>query len=117
MKATIRSLASLWIDDLDSWRPLEESWSVGIRLLAGPDGEPGEESFDITVCSPAWIAEQVDRDGIWDGRHHLIVSEFNWPRIRSFITGRVEAGQGQTWIEVAEKLGRLGAWEFEDYRP
>jgi hypothetical protein len=24
---------------------------------------------------------------------------------------------GNSWREVAEKVGRLGYWEFEDYKP
>lgn len=116
MRAVIRSLSSSSIDDLDSWRPIEASWSVDIMLLAGPAGAPGEESFDITVCSTAWIDELVARDGIWNGRHHLIVDGFNWQRIRSYIAGRVNACQGPTRSEVAEQLSRLGYWEFEDYQ-
>ncbi|WP_218713285.1 Imm8 family immunity protein [Arthrobacter sp. BF1] len=117
MKAAIRWLGSLDIDDMDSWRPKEKSWSVNIRLLAGPRGEPGEESFDITVCSTAWIDELIARDGLWNGRHHLIVDGFNWQRIRSYIVGHVNACQGPTWSEVAEQLSRLGYWEFENYQP
>ena len=28
----------------------------GVQLLAGPADGPGEESFELTVCSPEWLA-------------------------------------------------------------
>jgi hypothetical protein len=28
-------------------------------MIVGPRDMPGEESFDITVCSPEWLADPV----------------------------------------------------------
>jgi hypothetical protein len=30
----------------------------GVQLLVGPADGPGEESFELTVCSPEWLAER-----------------------------------------------------------
>ncbi len=117
MRAAIRSLLSLDVDDLASWVPESECWVVALRIIAGPDNGPGEESFDLTVCSLSWLAERTRRDGIFDGRHHLIVDEYDWPRLRNFIERYVQQCEGPTWRDVAEKLGRFGYWEFEDYQP
>lgn len=117
MRAAIRWLGSYWVDDLAAWRPHSSSWQLGLRIIAGPSGELGEESFDITVCSPAWVAEHVAREGIVDGRHLLIVQQFDWNSIKAYIEGRVGACEGADWTEVANKLARLGYWEFEDYQP
>jgi hypothetical protein len=108
---------SLDVDDLDGWAPEGESWVLGLRLLAGPDDGPGEESFDITVCSLDWLTERVRRDGVVDGRHHLIVEWYDWPILRAYVERYVQQCEGATWREVAEKLARLGYWEFEDYKP
>ncbi len=117
MRAVIRSLASLDVDDLDSWVPESESWALGLQLLAGPDDGPGEESFDITVCSLAWLAERVRRDGVYDGRHHLVVEGFDWSALWTFVERRVQQCQGTTWRDVALQLARLGYWEVEDHQP
>ena len=117
MRAAIRSLMSLDVDDLDGWDPESDAWALGLRVLAGPDDGPGEESFDLTVCSLAWLAERVRRDGVCDGRHHLIVEGYDWPAIRAFVERRVQECQGATWRDVAVQLARLGFWEFEDYQP
>ena len=117
MRAALRSLASYDVEDLSSWVPDSAEWAVGIRILAGPDDGPGEESFDVTVGSLAWLASRVRRDGVVDGRHHLFMESFDWPRLNSYIERRVQGCEGATWPEVAEKLARLGYWEFEDYQP
>jgi hypothetical protein len=108
---------SLDVDDLAGWTPESESWRLGLRILAGPDDGPGEESFDLTVCSVAWLEEQVRRDGVVDARHHLIVEWYDWPKVRAYVERFVQRCQGDTWRDVAEQLSRLGYWEFEDYQP
>ncbi|MHB8793345.1 MAG: Imm8 family immunity protein [Thermoleophilia bacterium] len=50
------------------------------------------------------------------GRHYLIMLNYNLERLKNFIVSYVESCTGDTWQEVAEKLGRLGKWEFEDYQ-
>lgn len=117
MRAAIRSLMSLDVNDLEGWRPETDSWAIGLQLLAGPADGLGEESFDLTVASPAWLAARARRDGVVDGRHHLIMESYDWPLLRSYIERRVHQCEGSTWGEVAEKLARLGYWEFEDYKP
>lgn len=117
MRAAIRSLMSLDVDNLADWAPAGEAWALGLRILAGPDDGPGEESFDLTLCSLAWLTERVRRDGVFDGRHHLTVEWYDWPTLRDYIERRVGQCEGATWRDVAEKLARLGFWEFEDYKP
>jgi hypothetical protein len=107
---------SLDIDDLANWVPQRANWALGLRILAGPSDGPGEESFDVTVCSVGWLKERVLRDGVLDGRHHLIVESFDWQVLREHVERYVQRCEGETWREVAEKLARFGYWEFEDYQ-
>ncbi len=51
------------------------------------------------------------------GRHHLIIDEWNFPTVRDYLINAVESEEGRDWKELAQRLGRLGKWEFEDYRP
>lgn len=117
MRAELRALVSLEVDDLASWRPDGEEWAVSLRILAGPAGEPGEESFDLVVCSAAWLGAQALEQGLVDARHHLVADAFHWTRICSYIEKRVAGCEGSLWPEVAEKVSRLGYWEIEDYTP
>ncbi len=60
MRAEIRSISSSDVEDLDNFRPSDDVFSVPIRLQIGPAGAPGEESFDLTVCSVLWLDQQVE---------------------------------------------------------
>lgn len=117
MKAEIRHIYSFDIDDLRHYSPPNpESFCFHLRIIAGPQSEEGEESFDLTVCTPKWLIDNHHKDDVIIGRHHLIVMEYNFERILKTIYDFCESCDGATWRDVAEKLGRLGLWEFEDYR-
>jgi hypothetical protein len=88
-------------------------------MFVGRSDGPGEETFDVVVCTPHWLGGLLDQQGdqFTLGRHYLFVTAFDGPRLIAFLKGFVESVDEPTWKEVAEKIGRLGRWEFEDYRP
>jgi hypothetical protein len=95
-------------------------FAFNARMIVGPLHAAGEESFDVTVCTPEWLAEQCKaRGGLYDPRHHLVVTldTFDHEALRAWLEARVRAVEAPTWGEVGERLGRLGYWEFEDYTP
>ena len=117
MKAEVRRFHSPDITDLDAYMPPDPTnFAFQLQVMAGPKGAAGEESFDLEVCTPAWLNERLRTDKVVMGRHHLIVADYNWNRISAFITKWVGNREGDTWQEVALKVGRLGHWEFEDDR-
>lgn len=104
--------------NLESFSPADPtSFSLLLQAMFGPEGNEGEDSFDILVCTPRWLALEVERKSLVDGRHHLVVGKFDLAQIRSFLVAYAKTCAGKTWPEVASKLSRLGKWEFEDYRP
>jgi hypothetical protein len=115
MIAELKRLHSPDVDDLPSWVPGDENFSILLQVIAGPAGSPGEESFDVTLCTPAWIKAVLESEKVIMGRHLLIVSDFDYDRIYSFISKYVSSCSGHNWSDLASKLGRLGHWEFEDY--
>jgi hypothetical protein len=115
VKAELRSIWSIDTEDLATWKPPDEAYALHVRLMVGPQGENGEESFDLTLCSPAWLRQLAADDRIFDPRHHLILGRFNWPKVEEYLGQRVARCEAATWQGIAEKLGRLGHWEFEDY--
>jgi Immunity protein 8 len=118
MRAQLRSL-DLRPDP--STLPSEpREFSLVARMIVGPPESPGEESFDITVCTPEWLAEQCNSSGgIYNPRHHVVVAAdmFDQHALRAWLEARVREVEAPTWSEVGERLGRLAYWEFEDYRP
>lgn len=118
MRAVLKSL------DLDpdpstlSGDPAE--FSLLARMIVGSPNTPGEESFDVTVCTPEWLAEACRQvGGIYNPRHHVVVNldEFDKRALHAWLSARVQEVEAESWSEVGERLGRLGYWEFEDYRP
>ncbi len=117
MKAVLKNLFSLDIDHLKEFLPENEGdFGLELRAMFGPDNGEGEESFDIFVCSPLWLASKVEKDGIVIGRHYLIVDDFDIDEIQAFLKKYADGCSGKAWNEVAQKLARIGRWEFEDYR-
>lgn len=117
MRATVHRLHSPDVD-LDAYSPQDPA-DVGVlvQIMAGPEGRPGEESFDLIVCTPRWLERAVQRDGPTVGRHHLLIARWDAGEVRSFLTAAVQAEQAPTWQELAARIGRIGRWEFEDYQP
>ena len=84
--------------------------------MIGPADGPGEESFDFMLCTSEWFGSNM-KDDIAIGRHHLFVKEFSYARLEKFVRDYCTRCDGNSWQEVAEKLGRLGHWEFDGYVP
>lgn len=116
----LASLRSIDLQPEPSTLPADaDAFCFLARVYAGPADGPGEESFDITVCSPEWLAARCREGGFFDARHHLVVDveRFDQRALLAWLEKRVRAVSGDNWTQVGEKLGRLGFWEFEDYRP
>lgn len=116
MNAELKRIHSPDIYDLESYRPEDPNkFAFLLQAMIGPEGKEGEESFDIEVCTPRWLEEIYKLEEIVVGRHHLIVREYNYERIIKTIKDYLQNCSGEGWNEVAEKVARLGKWEFEDY--
>jgi hypothetical protein len=111
------SIATIDGEPLESVTPLNPV-RVGqwVRALAGPDGGPGEESFDLIVCTPTWLAGEVSRNGPIVGRHHLIVDRWDHEQVRGTLVCLFSREEADDWPELGLRLSRLGSWEFEDYQ-
>ena len=118
VRPVLKRLHSPDIFDLELFSPADPScFSFLLQAMYGPAGSEGEESFDILVCTPKWLSGEVERRGIVDGRHHLIVSRFDLAQIRALLEQYATASAANTWEQAALMLSRLGHWEFEDYDP
>lgn len=116
MRAAIRRLHSPDIDDLAHYHPPEpDRFGFLLQILVGPENGPGEESFDVEVCTPLWLLERHSPEDILEGRHTLIVFEYDYNRLEEYVRKKVAKAVGATWDEVAGQLSRFGRWEFEDY--
>jgi hypothetical protein len=67
------------------------------------------------VCTPSALAEQLRHHPFLIGRHWLFVAELCPDEVAAWVADRIAVLEAPTWNELAEKVGRIGAWEFEDY--
>jgi hypothetical protein len=77
-------------------------FSLRGRMIIGPHDGPGEESFDVIVCTPEWLANKCRQGGgIYDARHHVVVNldEFDQDALRTWLSSRVQAVEAGTWPE------------------
>lgn len=117
MRAAVRSVYSSDVD-VDSYVPEDpERDGVWVRLIVGPADGPGEESFDVLICTPLWLREVVAKEGPQIGRHHLIVDSFDLGEASAFLRRQMESVEANDWPTLGAKLARIGHWEFEDYQP
>lgn len=118
MRPVIRSLYGPDVPDLTIFEP-DDPTTFGflLTIVAGPDEGPGEEKFDVVVCSPKWFEHQLNDHEVRSGRHHLMMRHWDWASLEADINRRDRMCAGDTWTEAAAKLGRLGQWEFEEYTP
>jgi hypothetical protein len=68
------------------------------------------------VCHPTWLLRDPDHKPVV-GRHHLFMATYSYEILESFLLAYLERSQADDWSGIAEKLSRLGHWEFEDYTP
>ena len=116
MRAQMKQLHSPDVHHLEDYSPpVRDSFSFLLQILAGPEGDDSRESFDVTVCTPKWMMERLNLQPIMPGRNYLIVKEYDYVELKSFIESYCTQCSGESWQDVAQKVGRLGKWEFEDY--
>ena len=118
MRAVLRRLHSPDVYDLAAFRSSEkDNFAFLLQILVGPDTGPGEESFDVFVCTPRWLLDNHSDEEIVIGTHKLIMFSYDYERLYRFIQEKLSEARGSNWQELASRLARLGRWEFEDYVP
>lgn len=117
MKAQIKYLHSPDVYDLASHQPEDkDNFSFLLQVMVGLEHTEGEESFDIIVCTPKWLMDKHSRQDVIFGLHRIIVFEYDYERLLTTLRTYIESLDEDNWIELGEKIGRIGKWEFQDYR-
>ena len=117
MRAKIKSLHSPDVWDLEKYHPEEEdNFCFLLQVLAGLEHTEGRESFDIIVCTPKWLMNNYSRQDVVLGLHRIIVFEYNYERLLTSLKMYIESLNEDNWLTLGEKIGRIGKWEFQDYR-
>ncbi|WP_233496831.1 immunity 8 family protein [Dyella sp. AtDHG13] len=89
-------------------------FALNLRLRIGREESKGADDFSLLVCTPTWLEQSV-AEPMW-GRHLLIVPKYDLTSIRNKVDDFVSSVSGESWSELALKLSRVFAWEYEDYQ-
>ena len=116
MKPKIKYLHSPDIENLESYHPNDpESFVFLLQIMIGPENKDGEESFDVLVCTPNHLKEKIKKEGIISGGNYLIMNNYSYPELKAYVENYVTNCTGKKWSECANKLSKIGKWEFENY--
>jgi hypothetical protein len=116
VRAELKSFFSPDINlDAQSGDTIQED-NILLTLLVGPAGGPGEETFDVTICTVNGLAELLSStNSPVVGRHFLLVKTIQMDEIVPYLRRVISEAEAPTWSEVAQIIGRIGRWEYEDY--
>jgi hypothetical protein len=92
-----------------------EDFELSLLASIGPQGDGGADLFYLTALSPSKV-ESLTKDGPRLFRHYLVMKSFNATTVREVIESLCHRTNAANWHEVAGKLARYMAWEFEDYQ-
>lgn len=117
MKAILKSVnlnGPVGFDDF--WPDDGKKFGVWLTLTVGPDDQDGGHLFQVLVCTPDWLKKECSaHQALW-GRHMLIISEYDSDLIVQEIINYIDSISETDFWEAAQKISRIGAWEFEDYQ-
>ncbi len=114
MKAKIKSIDLNNSIAFDDFKPENiENFSVWIAFSIGEENSNGSDLFLLNVCSPKWLIENT-LTPTW-GRHMLILNEYDRNTIKGTVSNYLESITKDSWLSLAEEIGKFLAWEFEDY--
>jgi len=103
---------------LETFCPEDEGcFGFLLQAIIGSEHEDSEESFEMQVCTPSWLASKNGDEEVLFGRHLLIVFEYDRRRIEARIRKYCERCVAENWEDISVMLGRVGRSEFEDYVP
>jgi hypothetical protein len=88
-----------------------------VQLMIGPQDSPGEESFDVIVCTRETRQLAIDPGDPDSGKCLIILDRIDADLIKRHVQDYLKNLEGPTWQDLAQQIRKLGKWEFHDYRP
>jgi Immunity protein 8 len=92
------------------------NFCIWLTLGIGPLNAEGSHLYQLGICTPTWLDNQIQNDGPISGRHMLLVNSFDEVEIRTFIIKTIEKCDSGDWAKTSIVLARHFAWEYEDYQ-
>ncbi|MCR4811718.1 MAG: immunity 8 family protein [Bacteroidales bacterium] len=99
--------------DIDNFTPtIPDEFAFLLQVFVGVQDEPGDECFDIFVCTPKWIERHHSKEAVLIGLHTIIVQGFDLKKLLKAIEELV-CIEGSSWQEISNRIGYVGLSEFD----
>jgi len=102
--------------DLSEYEPAEPScFEIVVEICVGINLKNGqaEEHFEVTVCTPQWIANSLKENDVLMGHGLLITTKYSYLKVVEKIESYVKRCYGNRIDDVIRRVGLLGEWEAE----
>lgn len=126
MRAELKSLC-IWEGDTgpESFVPDDpERFGVYVQAFIGSEGDSRSDSFDFTVCSLSWLADNFQNPNVSNeyfetanlnfGTRLVLMKHWDYAELWACIQKLCAEIEGSDWGTVANQLGRWMPWEFDD---
>ena len=94
-----------------------EDFGFQLNITVGIEGQKGADNFQLMVATPKYIQKAHPNQSAILLRHYLFVFRYDFNWILEVINRYIRSIEEDSWEKVAEKIGRIAWWEFEDYKP
>lgn len=118
MNIELKELRSLELEDglINYWPEDPLNFGCWVRAMIGPSDQHGAESFDLLVCTPIWLQNELATNKILSGKGTVIVGEYDYDEIVTYLKMQIASCHDNDWSKAALKLSRIAFWEYEDYQ-
>ena len=84
-----------------------------VAVKIGEKPGKGADDFFIRVATPAGLAALEDQQGVIASRPLLVMREYNFEDLMTWLDSTVSSCQGDSWSASVEKLRRFFDWEYD----
>lgn len=106
------------VSDFSDYKPDDpEDFGFQFNVAVGIEGQEGADNFQLVVATPKHIQKTHPNQSAILLRHYLIVFRYDFNEILDVVNRYIRSIEEDTWEKIAEKIGRIALWEFEDYKP
>lgn len=117
LQATIRTIKIRgYFDYVENFIPDDPChFEIILEVVVGIEGDnrEGIERFDVYVCTPSMIVEELKVDDPLMGHAKLIVQRYSYDKIVKYIELYIKMCNGKNIEDVMRRVGLLGEWESE----
>lgn len=90
-----------------------ECCCLWVEAFIGPTDEPGDDDYQLGICTPRWLAtEGMERGYEW-GRFLLIVPRWDYGLVLRAIDELLADLNGPHWRAAADRLARFASAEWD----